>query len=136
MEHSNHVLCHVESRGGDADFVPFDPPASCYHYRDPILYAEIRNIIAKLEIRNVAQFLKHYLCYSVQIDGSADKQQIDSKFITGVTTDGENANTGKNPCFWKLLKEYIGRDILTTGASAIGLIWHLHQFRHKSLNSQ
>ena len=26
--------------------------------------------------------LKNCLCYSVQIDGSADKQQVDSKFIT------------------------------------------------------
>ncbi|CAB3977527.1 E3 SUMO- ligase KIAA1586-like isoform X2, partial [Paramuricea clavata] len=97
----------------------------------------------------------------VQIDGSADKQQVDSKFITaryvpcdevsvktvflgiassdlggaeglldsfttcienigintaklvGVTTDGENANTGKNAGLWKLLQDYIGRDILT-----------------------
>ncbi len=86
----------------------------------------------------------------VQIDGSADKQQVDTKFITarfvpakevcvnsfllrissselegadglfdsfmsclegvgvesekivGVTTDGENANTGKNAGLWKL----------------------------------
>jgi hypothetical protein len=161
VEHSNHVLHHFESQGWDADFVPFDPPASCYHYRDPMLYAEIRNIIAKQEMKKVAQLLKDCLCYSVQIDGSADKQQVDSKFITaryvpcdevsvktvflgiassdlggaeglldsfttcienigintdklvGVTTDGENANTGKNAGLWKLLQDYIGRDILT-----------------------
>lgn len=97
----------------------------------------------------------------MQIDGSSDRQQIDSKFITaryvpadevcvktlflgvassdkggsaglldslvscletfdvatenlvGVTTDGENANTGKNGGLWKLLKDHVGRDILT-----------------------
>ncbi|CAB4034784.1 E3 SUMO- ligase KIAA1586-like isoform X3 [Paramuricea clavata] len=161
VEHSNHVLHHFESQGWDADFVPFDPPASCYHYRDPMLYAEIRNIIAKQEMKKVAQLLKDCLCYSVQIDGSADKLQVDSKFITaryvpcdevsvktvflgiassdlggaeglldsfttcienigintdklvGVTTDGENANTEKNAGLWKLLQDYIGRDILT-----------------------
>ena len=62
--------------------MPFDPQASYYHYRDPALYAELRNIIAKLEMRKVAQSLKDCLCYSVQIDGSADKQQVDSKFLT------------------------------------------------------
>ncbi len=161
VEHSNHVLHHFESQGWDADFVPFDPAASCYHYRDPVLYAELRNIIAKLEMKKVAQSLKDCLCYSVQIDGSADKQQVDSKFITaryvpcdevsvktvflgisgsdlggaeglldsfttcikdigvetdklvGVTTDGENANSGRNAGLWKLLQDYIGRDILT-----------------------
>ena len=30
-----------------------------------------------------------------------------------VTTDGENANTGKNGGLWKLLREHTGRDILT-----------------------
>ena len=33
-------------------------------------------------MKQVAQRLKDCLCYSVQIDGSTDKQQVDSKFIT------------------------------------------------------
>jgi hypothetical protein len=114
-------------------------------------------------MEKTAKLLKDCLCYSVQIDGSSDRQQVDSKFITaryvppeevsvntlflgisssdlggacspglldafvsclsgvkvettklvGVTTDGENANTGKNGCLWKLLREHTGRDILT-----------------------
>ena len=33
--------------------------------------------------------------------------------LVGVTTDGENANTGKNAGLWKLLTDQMGRDILT-----------------------
>lgn len=61
VEHSNHVWHHFESQGWDADFVPFYPLASCYHYRDPVLYAELRNIISKLEMKKVAQSLKDCL---------------------------------------------------------------------------
>ena len=42
----------------------------------------MQEIIGKLEMKHVADCLKDCLCYSVQIDGSTDKQQIDSKFIT------------------------------------------------------
>ena len=103
-------------------------------------YAEIKNIVANLQMEKAAKDLKFY---SVQVDGIADGQQIDSKFVTArfipsneisvlalfpgisrsdkggaerlldsfrtclgrdgvdsenlvaVTTDGENANTGK-----------------------------------------
>ena len=161
VEHSNSVLRVFEEKGWDAEFVPFSQPASGYHYRDPTAYAEMRDIIGQQEMKKTADLLKDCLCYSVQIDGSADKQQVDSKFITarfvpakevsissvflgissselgcadglldsfisclknvgvatkklvGVTTDGENANTGKNAGLWKLLKDHIGRDILT-----------------------
>ena len=121
----------------------------------------MRNIVVKFEMEKVAAELKNCICYSLQIDGSSDRQQIDSKFITaryvpidevcvktvflgvassdkggaaglldslisclesvnvdteklvGVTTDGESANTGKKGGLWKLLKDYVGRDILT-----------------------
>ena len=122
----------------------------------------MREVIGQQEMKKTAGLLKNCLCYSVQIDGSADKQQVDSKLITarlvppkavsvssvflgilsshlrgadglldsfiscvksvgveteklvGVTTDGENANTGKNAGLWKLLTDQMGRDILTT----------------------
>ena len=121
----------------------------------------MRSIVAKLQMKKVVTDLKKWLCYSVQIDGSAVRQQIDSKFVTarfipsneisvqtlflgisssdkggaeglldsfrtclenvgvnteklvGVTTDGENGNTGKKGGFWKLLRGHVGRDILT-----------------------
>ena len=160
-EHSNALLHNFETEGWHTDFVPFSQPSSVYHYRDPVTYAAMRDIVAKQEMKKTADVLKHCLCFSVQIDGSADKQQVDSKFITarlvptnevsvktvflgiassdlggaeglldsfilclksvgveteklvGVTTDGEKANTGKNAGLWTLLKQHIGRDILT-----------------------
>ena len=42
----------------------------------------MRNIVVKFEMEKVAAELKNCICYSLQIDGSSDRQQIDSKFIT------------------------------------------------------
>lgn len=120
----------------------------------------MQKIIGELEMEHIGNRLYNSLCYSVQIDGSTDKQ-VDSKFLTaryvpadevsvktvflgipssdsgganglldsfltcmnkikvetdklvGITTDGENANTGKNGGLWKLLKEHLGRDLMT-----------------------
>ena len=43
--------------------------------------AEMRTIVAKLQMEKVAKDLKNCLCYSVRIDGIADRQKIDSKFV-------------------------------------------------------
>ena len=52
------------------------------HYRSPIIYAEMLEVIADIQRRNVFDVLHDSLCYSVQIDGSMDKQQQDCKFVT------------------------------------------------------
>ena len=52
------------------------------YYRDPVTYAEIRDVIGQQEMKKTSELLKDCLCYSVQIDGSADRQRVDSKFIT------------------------------------------------------
>ena len=67
--------------GWDANFVGFEK-SSFYHNRDPVTYAEMRNIVVKFEMEKVAAELNNCICYSLQIDGSSDRQQIDSKFIT------------------------------------------------------
>ena len=72
--HSNNLMRVFQSEGWDADFV--------FHYRDPVTYAEMRNIVVKFEMEKVAAELKKCICYSLQMDGSSDRQQIDSKFIT------------------------------------------------------
>ena len=41
----------------------------------------MRSIVAKLQMEKAPTDLKKCLCYSVHIDGSADRQQIDSKFV-------------------------------------------------------
>ena len=82
FEHSNNLLRVFQNEEWDAEFVPFNHPGSLYHYRDPVTYAEMRDIIGQHEMEKTAQLLKDCLCYSVQVDGSFDRQQVDSKFIT------------------------------------------------------
>lgn len=178
-EVSNGLICQFEKEGWESKFVPFSPSASAFHYRDPLAYAEMTEIVASLEKKKVNQVLKQCLCFCVQIDGSADKQQVDSKFITarfvpadevsvkavylgiasselggadglldslvqcmddlsldakklvGVTTDGEAANTGKKKGLWKLLKDHIGRDILT-----VWCVCHRSDLALESVQSQ
>jgi hypothetical protein len=50
--------------------------------QDSVSYAEVRDIIGQHEMEKTAKFLRDCLCYSVQIDGSSDRQEVDSKFIT------------------------------------------------------
>ena len=80
-EHSNNLINIFESKGWDADFVLFEK-TNLYHYRDPVTYAEMRGIVAKLQMEKATRDLKNCLCFSVQIDGIADRKQIDSKFVT------------------------------------------------------
>src|SRR6266516_2893404 len=51
-----------------------------YHYRDPIVYHEILEIIADLKMKKVAKKLNECcIRYAIQIDGSMDKQQLANK---------------------------------------------------------
>ena len=158
---SENLFQKFNKDGWDVNFVPFNPSASAFHYKDPMVYAQMKSIVGKLEKKKVAEQLNKALCFSIQIDGSADRQQIDSKFITarlvpseeisikssflgvatsdmggadglldslktcfesmniscenlvGLTTDGENANTGRHGGLWKLLRDHVGRNIVT-----------------------
>ena len=38
---------------------------------------------------------------------------VDTEKLVGVATDVENANTGKKGGLWKLLRDHVGREILT-----------------------
>ena len=78
-EHSNSLLHNFETEGWGADCVPVNQPSSVYRYRDPVSYAAMRDIVAKHEIKKTANVLKDCLFFSIQIDGSADKQQVNSK---------------------------------------------------------
>jgi hypothetical protein len=82
VAHSNHLFRVFQNEEWDAEFVSFDRPGSLYHYQDSVSYAEMRDIISQHEMEKTAKFLRDCLCYSVQIDGSSDRQQVDSKFIT------------------------------------------------------
>ena len=63
----------LKTKDGMQSF-PFNHPGSLYHYRDPVTYAEMRDIIGQHEMEKTAQLLKDCLCYSVQVDGSSDRQ--------------------------------------------------------------
>ena len=67
FEHSNNLMRVFQSERWDADFAGFEK-SSFYHYRDPVTYAEMRNIVVKFEMEKVAAELKNCICYSLQID--------------------------------------------------------------------
>ena len=41
-EHSNHLVRLFSKEGWDSNFVPYNQPASLYHYRDPVTYGEMQ----------------------------------------------------------------------------------------------
>ncbi|KAF5275258.1 hypothetical protein FQA39_LY06918 [Lamprigera yunnana] len=78
-------------------------------------------------MKNVKEELQEADCFAIQVDRSVDKYGVDNKFISirlstksketksvflGLTTDRENANTGKNSGLPVRTKDYLQRDIL------------------------
>ena len=57
-EHSNNLLNLFESNGWDADFVAFEK-SSLYHYRDLVTCAEMRSIVATLQMEKAERDLKN-----------------------------------------------------------------------------
>ena len=77
-----HLIQHFEAEGYDGCFIPLNPNESEFRYRNPVTYTEMKKIIGHLQTRKLAKTLNESLSYSLQIDGSADRMQVDSKFIT------------------------------------------------------
>ena len=65
----------------EGNFSPYQPSAAELHYRDPMHYAEMLNILGKSERGDLAREIKESICFSVQMDGSVDMRQQDKKFI-------------------------------------------------------
>ena len=78
-----HAKQQLKSYGeGEAgNFSPFQPTPAEVHYRDPMHYAEMLNILGKSEKDDLAKEIKESICFSVQMDGSVDMKQQDKKFI-------------------------------------------------------
>ena len=74
---ATHLIQHFEAEGYDGCFIPFNPNAAEFRYRNPVIYAEMKKIIGDLEMKKLSKTLNESLCYSIQIDGSADRMQID-----------------------------------------------------------
>lgn len=52
----------------DAPLDSFIPSPSDLHYRDPVIYAEILQIIGTLERNKLSKNLSSAICYAIQID--------------------------------------------------------------------
>lgn len=83
--HGNYLCEYFTQYGWEAPFKSFDfidkGSSGLYHYRDPVKYHEMLEIIASLEIKKIGEQLQKCISFSVQIDGSVNRQQIDSKFV-------------------------------------------------------
>ena len=60
---------------------PFKPSAEELHYRDPMHYTEMLEIIGDTERKNLREELQNCICFAAQMDGSVDARQQDKKFI-------------------------------------------------------
>lgn len=65
----------------EGNFSLCQPTSAELHYRDPMHYAEMLNILGKSEKGDLAKEIKESICFSVQMDGSVDMKQQDKKFI-------------------------------------------------------
>ncbi|CAB4001643.1 Hypothetical predicted protein [Paramuricea clavata] len=62
-------------------FTPFKPSGEELHYRDPMHYAEMLEIIGDTERKHLREELQNCICFAAQMDGSVDARQQDKKFI-------------------------------------------------------
>lgn len=97
----------------EANIDSFQPPSMALHYRDPVVYAEMLEIVGSLEMKKAGEQLSKAICIALQVDGSTDRQNKDNKFVVAryVTSD--------NPV--ELLNLFIGV-IQPEGAGAEGLL--------------
>jgi len=65
----------------EAEITSFQPSQSELHYRDPMIYAEMLHILGDMERKKIGGLISRSLCYSIQIDGSTDRQNRDNKFL-------------------------------------------------------
>ena len=70
------------SRDMDAPCVSLNPPGSDLHYRHPIIYREMLQIIGNLPNQTLNEELKSSNAFAIQLDGSADRRMVDNKFTS------------------------------------------------------
>jgi len=77
----NQISSYRE-HGLDSSFVAFHPLAAALHYRDPVVYREMLDIVAEVVMENVTQQIAAADCFSLQVDGSVDRYSVNNKFST------------------------------------------------------
>jgi hypothetical protein len=85
-----HSIQQQLSADWDVELDNYNPPASVFHYRDPVVYSEMLHVIAEIDMKKVAECLKQALCVAIQIDGSADRQNTDNKFVVARYISNDN----------------------------------------------
>lgn len=78
---ADQVVASLADNGWDSNLEPFMPPNSSLHYRDPVTYRDMLEVVASLELDKLTKKLDDSICCAIQIDGSVDRQQADNKFV-------------------------------------------------------
>ena len=66
----------------DKPFSSFAPHEEILRYRSPNTYHDMLMIISRHTRAEKNELLKKCLAFSIQIDGSADRQMTDNKFVS------------------------------------------------------
>ena len=90
---SDHLLAAMRQNGADVEFVAFTPASSDLHYRDPNYYKQMLDVIYELEKVRLSQMFNRCTVFSVQIDGSCDRQMLDHKFVSGRMANSDGTVT-------------------------------------------
>ena len=70
------------SRDMDVPFVSYSPSASDLHYRDPLVYREMLEVVGDMQKQSLREELKSAIAFAIQLDGSADRRMVDNKFTS------------------------------------------------------
>jgi len=82
QRHADNQISQYVDHGLDANFVPYTPHESALHYISPDAYAEMLDNVAEIELESLKKKLVQSDCFSIQLDKSVDKYNIDSLFGT------------------------------------------------------
>lgn len=163
QRHAENQISQYVDHGQESEFVPFKPKAASLPYVSPQIYSEMLSIVADIELENLSDKLSKCDCFSIQLDKSVDKYNVQSLFgtvrffdedysmnigfigechsqlhgaegmldafllrirdlnleekvkekLVGLTTDGENANTGAHCGLWKAMSDFLEHGLMT-----------------------
>ena len=83
--HSERLLSAMADHGWEWTFTPTSPSSTDLHYRYPAVYRGMLESVAAVEAEKLSDALNKGICFSVQVDGSVDRMQLDTKFVTART---------------------------------------------------
>lgn len=163
QRHSENQISQYVDHGLESEFLPFKPKAASLHYVSPQIYSEMLTIVADIELEKLKDKLSKCDCFSIQLDKSVDKFNVQSLFgtvryfdedysmnigfigecysqlhgaegmldafllriralnledlvkekLVGLTTDGENANTGAHCGLWRAMSDFLEHGLMT-----------------------